>query len=196
MMAVDPDLQAKGAAAYGGSDLPSLPLPDGDIIYSMISGDVLVSLTRLGIHPLTLARLLPIMTAMGSVSGTGYFDPADSGEMWIAFAEQNDTVFWHPSTDRICTLQRRAFALNEDHIVNAATYCFEANLNVFATCSDWLRADCDGIVVLDWSRAFDRLRDAPRIALAERLLPVYRRSMQPRRLPSLSIIPAKERLAA
>jgi hypothetical protein len=47
---------------------------------------------------------------------------------------------------------------------------------------------------VDWTRAFDRLRDAPRIAIEEELLPLYRRFMKPARVPDLFVI-AGERKA-
>jgi hypothetical protein len=43
--------------------------------------------------------------------------------------------------------------------------------------------------------AFDRLRDCPRIAVAEHLLPLYRRHMQPASMPELLIIPEQRRAA-
>ena len=46
-------------------------------------------------------------------------------------------------------------------------------------------AASDGIVILDWSRAFDRLRDAPRIAMGESLLPLYKQHMRPCRMPEV-----------
>jgi hypothetical protein len=45
------------------------------------------------------------------------------------------------------------------------------------------------------SIGFDRLRDAPRIALAESLLPLYRRHMKPTRTPELFIISDKRKAA-
>jgi hypothetical protein len=42
--------------------------------------------------------------------------------------------------------------------------------------------------VLDWNSTFDRLRDVPRIAIAETLLPLYRRHMKPARMPAVSVI--------
>ena len=45
-----------------------------------------------------------------------------------------------------------------------STFAFDCGLNIFASPIDWLRARRDGICVIDWTRAFERLRDAPRIA--------------------------------
>jgi hypothetical protein len=78
---------------------------------------------------------------------------------------------------------------------DASTYAFDCALNIFSSPLDWLRAERDGIVVIDWSRAFDRLRDAPRITIAEELLPLYRRQMKPRSMPELFVIQAERRAA-
>lgn len=80
-------------------------------------------------------------------------------------------------------------------IYNPGTYSFNCALNIFVDPLDWLRAKRDGIVVLDWTRAFDRLRDAPRIALAESLVPKYERYMRPAHMPKLFVISNKRRAA-
>ena len=63
----------------------------------------------------------------------------------------------------------RAFALGEDAIGNPGTYSFDCNLNIWPDPLMWLRAKCDGCVILDWRRAWSCLQDAPRIAVHERL---------------------------
>ncbi|WP_287205134.1 hypothetical protein [Mesorhizobium sp.] len=99
------------------------------------------------------------------------------------------------SQGKFATYANRAFALGQAVIDEAATYSFDCALNVFDNPISWLLAKRDGIVVLDWTRASDRLRDAPRIALAESLLPLYRRHMEPARTPELFIISGKRRAA-
>lgn len=170
--------------------------PHDDIPLELITADKAMWLTRQGVPAATVARLMPIMMARGIINRSGYFDPDTNGDHFLVFAEPEDTIFWRPTAGQVATLLGRAFALNEEWIDNAAVCSFDANLNIYATVMDWLRAGCDGIVVLDWSRAFDRLRDTPRIAIDERLLPNYRKWMQPRRMPALSVIPTKERQAA
>lgn len=136
-----------------------------------------------------------IMTATGACSHDGLFDHHPTGEPWFAFEEQDDWVFWDPRQGKLATYANRAFALGQAVIDEAATYSFDCALNVFDNPISWLLAKRDGIVVLDWTRAFDRLRDAPRIALAESLLPLYRRHMKPARTPELFIISGKRRAA-
>lgn len=104
---------------------------DEDISLELISSDAVIWLTRQGVPAVTVIRLMPIMMARGIINTAGYFDPNDTGEPFIAFQEPEDTIFWHPVADRIGTLLRRAFALNEDWIGNACTYSFDANLNIY-----------------------------------------------------------------
>ncbi len=113
----------------------------------------------------------------------------------FAFEEQDDWVFWDPRHGKFATYANRVFALGEAAIDEAATYSFDCALNVFDNPISWLLAKRDGIVVLDWRLAFDRLREVPRIALVESLLPLYRRHMQPARVPELFIISGKRRAA-
>ena len=136
-----------------------------------------------------------MMMATGAKASDGLFEHADGGERWYAFEEDEDFVFWHREHGALATYANRAFALGENVIHQASTYAFDCRLNIFASPLDWLRAGRDGIVVLDWIRAFDQLRDAPRIAIAESLLPLYRRHMRPARMPELFVISEKERAA-
>ncbi|MGO7561779.1 hypothetical protein ACC754_20365 [Rhizobium johnstonii] len=152
-------------------------------------------LHRQGVSASLLASMSPLYVATGCRDSDGRFEPGP-GEPFVVFEEPEDLIFWQPKTAELLTWNGRAFALNEAHIWNPATYSFDANLNVFSDVLDWLRADCDGVVIVDWSRAFDELREAPRIAIAETLLKTYRTWMQPRRLPALSVIPNTERRAA
>lgn len=150
-----------------------------------------------GVDVMSLALPWPMKVARGTRAHDNRFEPDDGGERWFAFDQPatSDIVFCSKATGKLTTWSGRAFALGEQAIADASTYSFDCNLNIFSDPMDWLRARRDGIVVLDWTRAFDNLRDAPRIALAESLLPLYRRHMRPARLPELSIIPARRRAA-
>jgi len=127
----------------------------------------------------------------------GRFDPQPEGRGFIAFDQGDDVVLWQPNTGELATWQGRAFALGENAIISAATYSFDNCLVIHADPLEWL-TDLHGssIVVLDWSQAFDRLRDAPRVAIAEELLPLYQQHMRPPRMPELFIIPNNRRAAA
>jgi len=135
------------------------------------------------------------MTATGFAAADGLFESVDNAQRWLAFEEAEDTVFWQPRYGTIATYANRAFALGEAAINDPGTYALDCSLNIYADPLEWLRAERDGIVVLDWNVAFDRLRDAPRITIAERLLPLYRRHMKPAHTPELFVMLAGRRAA-
>ena len=150
-----------------------------------------------GVAIMSLAKPWAMKVACGYLASDNRFEPHGRGDRWFAFDEfgAGDIVFWHWPTGRVTTWYGRAFALGEEVINNPGTYSFDCALNIFAGPVDWLRAKRDGIVVLDWTRAFDRLRDAPRIALAESLVPKYERYMRPAHMPKLFVISNKRRAA-
>ena len=162
------------------------------VLIDPVPGD-LTALVQQGVPAMTLIRPSLVRIALGHKAPDGRFEPDPSGGRWYTFdvVDADDIVFWQRDTGDIATWDGRAFALGQERIGEAATYSFDCALNIFASPLDWLRADRDGIVVVDWCLAFDRLRDAPRIAIAESLLPLYRRHMKPARMPDLFVIPAR-----
>ncbi|WP_137113352.1 hypothetical protein [Mesorhizobium sp. GR13] len=143
----------------------------------------------------TLISLTPIRSIRGVIAHDGRFDEDPEGEMFLAFREVEDVVFWRPGSEQIGTWLGRSFALNEDVITDSSTYLF-GNLNIYRSPLDWLRNACDGIVILDWMRAFERLRDCPRIAISEDILFQYQRHMQPLHMPELLVITTGKAVAA
>jgi len=135
-----------------------------------------------------------VLVAHGVKAADGCFEDDAAGEAWLAFPEADDVTYWQPLTREFATWNRRIFAIGQDAIDNPATFTFDACLNVFADPLDWLMANRDGCVIVDWSQAFDRLRDAPRIAIAESLLTKYRRHMKPPTGPEIYVL--KDRKAA
>lgn len=152
---------------------------------------------RLGIDIMALATPVAMQVAVGSIAANGLFEPEGDGARWFAFPEieADDIVFWHRTSGQMASWCGRVFALGEEIIGEPATYSFDCALNIFDSPLDWLRAKRDGIVVLDWERAFDRLRDCPRIAIAEGLLSRYRQHMKPAHLPELLVIPSRRSAA-
>lgn len=152
-----------------------------------------------GVEIKVLASPEPMRLTQGRLAHDGVFEPDAYGDRWFAFEvpTSNDIVFWNWSSGRLCTWSGRAFALGQDVIDEAAIYGFDGNLNIYADPLHWLQAKRDGIVVLPdkWPLAFDHLREVPRIAIAEELLPHYRRHMKPARMPELMIIPDRRRAA-
>jgi len=155
-----------------------IPYPDLNS-YPAIAFERFKWLLDRGVPIATLIELTPIRLAIGKRADDGRFDESPDGSPWLVFPEEEDVVYWQPRTGALATWNGRAFALGDDAIGNPGTYSFDCHLNLFADPLDWLRAKRDGIVVLDWSRAYSRLQDCPRIAVTESLVFQYRRHMKP-----------------
>ncbi|NTI22271.1 hypothetical protein G6M87_10425 [Rhizobium rhizogenes] len=150
---------------------------------------------RYGI-PGIIARLpAPIRIVRGYRGRDGRFEIDGLSDQWLAFAQRNDVILWNLASGQFATWNGRAFALGEDQIGDAATCALDHCLNIFADPMTWLRASCDGIVVTDWTQAFDRLRDVSRVAVDADILQRYHKAMVPKRLPRVFVI-SKSRAAA
>jgi hypothetical protein len=138
----------------------------------------------------------PIMATRGERGADARFDPDPHGKNWFVFEEEKDLVLWHQKNGELATNEGRSFALGEEMVDNPATTAFDQYLNIYVDPLEWLQCGRDGIVVLQWTFAFDRLRDVTRIAVAQPLLATYRKSMHPARMPKLAVLPVAERLSA
>jgi hypothetical protein len=148
-----------------------------------------------GVPPAAMVKLADTRIVRGrAVTGRLDLDPA--GDAFLAFEEADDVVLWCPKSGALVSLDGHAFALGDDNIDNPITYAFDNYLMVHDGPLDWLRDGCQGVVILRWDQAFDRLRDAPRIAVTETLLPTYRRQMTPHHLPDLAVAANNHRIAA
>ncbi|WP_414814916.1 hypothetical protein [Rhizobium sp. IY2] len=142
-------------------------------------------LTASGVPMTAIIRPERIRLCHGFRAPDGRFEIDANGPVWFAFIEREDYVFWLPGTSELATWNVRSFALGENMICNASTYALDGHLHVFQHPLDWLRWNRDGIVIVNWNLAFDRLRDCPRLEIAEGLLPTYRKHMRPARMPEL-----------
>ena len=137
-----------------------------------------------------VATTAQLVTVGGIVASDGLFREEPDGNQFIAFYEEGpgDFVFWCPATGELATWSGCTFALGEGNVANPGTYAFDNSLHIYADPLDWLRDRGRGIVAVRWDLAFDMLRDVPRVAVVEQLLPLYRRHMQPSCLPELSVL--------
>lgn len=149
-----------------------------------------------GIAASLLVEFTEARVVRGVSTTDGRLDLDPDGDSFIAFPEDEDFVFWSPVSGKLATWNGRCFALGADNIMSTVTYAFDNYLTVHPCPIAWLRDQCRGIVVLNWNLAFDMLRDVPRIAVSERLLPTYRQHMKPRRLPELAVIARNKRQVA
>ncbi|RVO82093.1 hypothetical protein CN084_04600 [Sinorhizobium medicae] len=139
-----------------------------------------------------LTRPPLVLFARGVMAHDGCFENDADGEAWLVFPEATDCIFWQPRSGAVACWNGRCFALGEDVIHAAATYGFGGCLNVFANPLDWLRAKRDGIVILNWNLTFNRLRDCPRIAIAETLVNTLERHLKPPRVPEIFVLRQQE----
>lgn len=137
-----------------------------------------------------------VMIANGVKAADGRFDDDPSGPAWFVFEEREDVVFWIPLGNDLATFNGRAFALGEDAVSNPGTYAFDNRLDLYPEPLAWLRANRDGCVVLDWSRARSRFENCPRIGLSESLVRTYERHMRPPAGPEVFVLAQGQRLAA
>lgn len=136
-----------------------------------------------------------VRSTSGEKVDGGYFVVTDDGEDWLAFGTPNDIVYWHPETGNFATEFGKAFAIGEELTTEACTFAFDQSLRIFADLFDWLRHGRQGIVIVNWKHAFDRLRDCPRISIPESLVGEYRQHMRPPRMPKLFVITGKKEAA-
>lgn len=100
----------------------------------------------------------------------------------------DDDATWQPKHGDKLTGH---FCLGADNIMDADNYSFDGALEIHETPLQWLKTGRRGIVVIDWSRIFHQLQDAPRVSVPKSLMAVYRKHMKPPRLPDV-----RERIAA
>ena len=99
-----------------------------------------------------------------------------------------DCATWSLRDGGVITLLTGAgFALGEGQIHNPGVYAFDGCLQLYDNPLSWLRSNRDGVVVIDWNRAFDRLRDCPRISVCPSMRETYRQSIKPRHMPELFV---------
>lgn len=165
----------------------NIPYPDL-AQYSQPSQQHLDWLQRCGVSLSALTKPPMVLLARGHKAHDGAFEADAGGEEWLVFPEAQDCIFWQPRGGMLARWNGRAFALGEDMIHAAATCSFGNCLNIYNSPLDWLRADRDGIVIIDWHRAFDELRHCPRVAVVESLLDKVEQNLRPSRLPEILVL--------
>lgn len=94
---------------------------------------------------------------------------------WLYFYE--DDALWQPKSGEL--VSRTFWCLG--------TYEPNVSVTIHATPLDWLRASRTGIVVIDWSQAYDNLYRLPRVFLPASLRAKYDDAMRPPALPHIEI---------
>jgi hypothetical protein len=109
------------------------------------------------------------------------------------FGATVDLIAWQPRTGQLATWCGVGFCLgNADNIHNPGTYFDGGSLHVHGTPLEWLRADRDGIVIVQWRDAYGRLRFCPRAICSNELVAakVDKHTKPPKR--SLKILVAND----
>lgn len=174
------------------------PMPNPTSFYRslpVIPQSMIDHLLDRGVDPLTLGSGAdwPLKVARGLCANDGWFDPVDFGSACYAVPIDDgdgviDVAFWDTRSGDTGRLLKCGFALGEQQINNPGTDSLGGHLKIHASPLDWLRSGRDGIFVLDWSLAFNRLRHCPRIAIHKSMLSAYRSAMKPAHLPKLFVI--------
>ena len=119
-----------------------------------------------GVTPDTIAKPRPIRAASVRF-WQNTFDFDDDGERSLIFLEDRDAIAWQPRTGALACWCGVNFALNEEAIDNPATYFAGGALKIHRTPLDWLRADGDGIVIVQPRYSYAMLRHVRRLAFAD-----------------------------
>jgi hypothetical protein len=101
-----------------------------------------------------------------------------SGTSWLYFYE--DDALWQPKTGDIFSSWN--WCLGHQNVEP------DKSVTIHASPLDWLRDNRQGIVIIDWSQAFDMLYRLPFVRLPAALRDQYDEAMQMPKLPELEIV--------
>jgi hypothetical protein len=115
---------------------------------------------RQGVSDTALLRPTHIRAANVTFLDSYTFDFDAAGVPALLFEEDEDWIAWQPKTGQIASWASKAFALGQDAIFNPATYFVGSMLRVHQSPLEWLKAERDGIVIVQPQYAHSYLRDA------------------------------------
>lgn len=119
-----------------------------------------------GVTPDTIAKPKAVRAASVRFWQTAFDFDAD-GERSLIFMEDRDAVAWQPRTGALACWRGVRFAINEAAIDNPATYFAGGVLKIHRTPLEWLKADGEGIVIVQPRYAYAMLRHVRRLAFAD-----------------------------
>ncbi len=147
----------------------ALPIPEEDQVRWLIAQGVSDE-----------AMLSPWLLKAASVKflggGTFEFNDRDGrGERAIVFrandhGEPIDLLAWSARTNRLASWRGAAFCLGDvDDCFNPGSWALGGGLRVHLTPLDWLKADRDGIVIVNPALSYSCLRNRPRLVVGDAL---------------------------
>lgn len=116
--------------------------------------------------------LWPIAGATVAFNGST-FEPDPNGVRALIFRATDrgdviDLVAWSPRSGKLASWRGQAFCLgDEDAIWNPATWFDSSAIKVHRSPLEWLRSNREGIVIVNSSRVYEKLRHCPRLAFAD-----------------------------
>ena len=95
------------------------------------------------------------------------FELDPEGDRALLFKHERDWIAWQPRSGKLASWRGVAFALNEEAIWNPASYFGGLALRIHRTPLEWLKADRDGIVIVQPRLAHAMLRSARALSFAD-----------------------------
>ena len=119
------------------------------------------------------------------------FDPGVNGDpVMVMEATDADAVFdlvaWSARDHKVATWRRTAFCLGDaDQIFNPASRFDGDALRIHASPLDWLRADAEGLMILQPRFVYAYLRNVPRVIVSNEIVAaMVHKHLQPPRCPT------------
>jgi hypothetical protein len=187
-----------GAAQFGpvGTEEVhrSLPIPSDGIVRWLIDQ---------GISDAAMTSPWPVKQARVTFVGADTFDFDDSGEPAPIFraadhGETIDLVAWQVRSGRLASWRGVAFAIGDvAEIWNPASWFMDSALRVHRSPLEWLRANRDGICIVQPRFTYAYLRHVPRLSFGDRLYAQQvKQWLQPPKSKPELLIEVAEELAA
>ena len=130
-------------------------------------------LFKSGVPADAMAEPWPIKSGKVHFFNGGSFDFDREGRAAIIFLAEDcgeviDLIAWQQKSGAVASWRGAAFCLGDtEHIFNPATYFADDALRIHRTPLDWLKANRDGICIVQPARAYAYLRDVSRVSCAD-----------------------------
>jgi hypothetical protein len=129
-----------------------------------------------GITGDAMALPWPIRGSSVIFDGTVFSFADSGGDRAVIFRAEDlaatvDLIAWQPRTGQLATWLGVGFCLgNADDISNPATYFDGDSLRIHTTPLEWLKADREGIVIVQWRDAYNWLHHCRRVICGDELV--------------------------
>jgi hypothetical protein len=128
-----------------------------------------------GVSSTALLEPTPVLAGEALFLGNHTFDFNHGGERVLVVETDCDVIAWQLRSKKAATWRGVAFALGEEAIWNPAAWFTGGALKVHATPLNWLKANREGICIVQPRLTYAMLRHVPRIAVTD---PQFGRQVQ------------------